>query len=112
METDTRLTQMLNALEVFRTAGDRDLQIHFLVVFLYIVLHDGCQQQILTKVTGNSEASISRVLDKLGPVDRHGNPGLKLIRRERDPDNYKCHRVFLTPKGERVASLIRTQLEG
>jgi DNA-binding MarR family transcriptional regulator len=111
MDNKSNLQQMLSALEVFRAAGDQELQLHFLIVFLYIALHDGCLQQTLIKVTGNSEASISRVLAKLGDVDRHGNPGLKLIRRDQDPADYKRCRVFMTPKGERLAFLLSSQLE-
>jgi DNA-binding MarR family transcriptional regulator len=105
------LQKLYSAINVFRTTTDRDIPVQHMVIFLYVVLHDGCLQQVLETATGMSGASVSRTLDKLGDVDRHGKPGLKMIRREQDPDYYKRYRLYLTAKGRDISALIRSQLE-
>ena len=38
--------------------------------------------------------------------------GLKLVRRERDPDNYKAYRLYLTPKGKIFTGLLEQYSSG
>jgi DNA-binding MarR family transcriptional regulator len=104
------LKRLLDALEVFRSIDDADFTLQLLVVFLYVALHDGCRQQEVVKSTGKSEAAVSRMLDWLGHEHRSGKPGLRLVIRKEDPDNYKCRRVYLTPKGKAIAQLISHQM--
>jgi DNA-binding MarR family transcriptional regulator len=105
------LLKLYSAINVFRTTTDRLIPLQYMLVFLYVVIHNGCLQQVLEKATGISAASVSRALDKLGAEDRHGMPGLKLIKRVQDPDYYKRYRLYLTPRGEDISALIRSQLE-
>lgn len=107
----TAMRQLASALDIFRVAAGREWQIQLLMFFLHVAAHDGCRQSVLTKATGMSPASVSRCLDKLGSIDRHGNPGMKLISRKQDPDDYKHWRLFLTPRGQMMADLMATQLE-
>lgn len=112
MDNDTSLHRMLAALEVWRTATDGyDLETQDLITFLYVATHDGCLQQVLEKVTGKSVASVSRTLDRLGLGKSPDKAGFKLVRREKDSEDYKRRRVYLTMKGERLASLLQSQLE-
>jgi DNA-binding MarR family transcriptional regulator len=104
------LKRLLDALEVFRSIDDADFTLQLLVVFLYVALHDGCRQQEVVKATGKSEAAISRMVDWLGHEHRSGKPGLRLVVRKQDPENYKCRQLFLTPKGARLAHLISHQM--
>lgn len=100
------LRNMLSALEVFRVAGGLHHPVQLLAIFLYVAEHDGCLQQALTTAVGGSEASISRCLDRLGTETVSGKPGMRLIRRERDPEYYKRWKLFLTPKGRQIANLM------
>ena len=106
----TSIQSLLAALEMFRVVAGKDVPIQRLIVFLYVAAHDGCPQATLTKATGMSEASVSRCLDALGPIDRHGNPGVRLISRRQDQDDYKRWRLFLTPKGQSIADLMTDRL--
>lgn len=101
---------LTNALEMFRVAGGRDIPIQLLIIFLQIAEHDGILQQSLVKLSGMSEASVSRMVDWLGDEHRSGKSGLRLIRKERDPEFYKRWKLFLTPKGQQVAALMIQQL--
>ena len=98
------------ALEVFRVAGDREFPIQLLLCFLHVAGHDGCRQHDLVAATGMSNASVSRCLDRLSDTDRHGNPGLRLIVRKVDQDDYKQYRLFMTPRGQSVADLMARTL--
>ena len=111
MDTQLKLRRLIAALEMFRVAGGREFPIQLLLFFLYVAAHDGCRQSRLIKAIGMSPASVSRCLDKLGDTDRHGNPGMRLIVRKTDPDDYKMYRLFLTPKGQSVAGLMAQTLE-
>ena len=110
MATTASIQSLLAALEIFRVVGGKEFPIQRLIVFLYVATHDGCPQSTLTKVTGMSEASISRCLDALGPTDRFGRPGARLISRRQDQDDYKRWRLFLTPKGQSIADLMTDRL--
>jgi DNA-binding MarR family transcriptional regulator len=110
MATTTPIQSLLAALEIFRVVAGKDVPIQRLIVFLYVAAHDGCLQATLTKATGMSEASVSRCVDALGPTDRHGRPGARLISRKQDPDDYKRWRLFLTPKGQSIADLMLDRL--
>jgi DNA-binding MarR family transcriptional regulator len=108
---DPEFKKLYSAIEAFRAATVKDIPVQHLAVFLYVVLEPGCLQQVLETATGMSAASISRTLDKLGDTDRFGNPGLRLIKREQDPDYYKRFRLYLTKRGELLANSIRSHLE-
>jgi len=70
-------------------------------IFFWIAAHDGCRQEDLAEACTISTSSVSRCVTWLGPRHRlEHRSGLKLIRKERDPDNYKAWRLFLTPKGK------------
>lgn len=112
MPTTTQLLRRLSAaIEIFRVAAGQEWQIQLLLFFLYVAAHDGCKQSVLTKAIGMSTASVSRCLDRLGSIDRHGNPGMRLIVRRQDTDDFKSWRVYLTPKGHTISDLIATQLQ-
>lgn len=110
MTTPATIQSLLAALEIFRVVAGKDIPIQRLIVFLYVAEHVGCPQATLTKATGMSEASVSRCVDALGPIDRFGRPGVRLISRKQDPDDYKSWRLFLTPKGQSIADLMLERL--
>lgn len=104
------LSKFADALWTFRDV-ERNLPIQVAHIFVYVATHDGCLQETMPEALGMSNASVSRGLDWLGPVHRSGKPGLKLIRKERDPEYYKRFKIFLTPKGQAFADLINDTLE-
>ena len=49
----------------------------------------------------------------LGPRHRlEHRSGLKLVRRERDPDDYKAWKLYLTPRGKIFAQLLEQYTSG
>lgn len=80
--------------------------------FFWIASHDGCRQEDLVHATSMTAGSVSRNVSWLGSKHRLGKEGLKLVRRERDPDDRKRWRLYLTPKGQQFMRLIEKQLEG
>lgn len=110
MGYDSGLVRLADALWVFR-AVEKDLPIQVAHVFIYVATHDGCLQEHIPEALGMTDASVSRALDWLGKEHRSGKPGLKLIRKDKDPEYWKRYKVFLTPKGEAFAEQLNQSLE-
>ena len=93
--------------ELMRSTGEREFPAQLMSVFFWIAAHNGCKQEDLAKACNLSPSSVSRCVTWLGPRHRlEHRSGLKLVRRERDPDNYKAWRLYLTPKGEVFTNLL------
>ena len=93
--------------ELLRSTGEREFPAQLMTVFFWIASHNGCKQEDVVKSCTMSASSVSRCVTWLGPRHRlEHRSGLKLVRRERDPDNYKAWRLYLTPKGEVFANLL------
>ena len=76
-------------------------------IFFWIAAHNGCKQEDLIKECNISKSSVSRCVTWLGPRHRlEHRSGLKLVRRERDPDNWRGWRLYLTPKGEIFTNIL------
>jgi len=104
------LYRMYMAFEVLR-AQEREFPAQLVSTFLYIASYNGCRQEDLMEGTSMSSSSVSRNVSWLGPKHRLGKDGLKLIRRSIDEDDPKRYRIYLTPKGEQMASLLEKTLE-
>ena len=104
--------------ELMRSTGEREFPAQLMGIFFWIAAHDGCKQEDLAKSCNMTPSSVSRCVTWLGPRHRlEHRSGLRLVRRERDPDNYKAWRLYLTPKGKSFVHLIedywnRPVLEG
>ena len=93
--------------ELMRSTGEREFPAQLMSVFYFIAAHNGCQQEEVINGCGLSASSVSRNVTWLGPQHRFEHrSGLKLVRRERDPHDYKRWRLFLTPKGKTFLGLV------
>ena len=97
--------------EVLRATGEREFPLQLASTFFWIAAHDGCRQEDLVNATSMSSSSVSRNVSWLGPRHRLGKDGLKLVIRERDSRDPKRYRLFLTPKGKQLSSLIQNTLD-
>ena len=107
--TNEDLYRFYLALEVLRTK-EREFPAQLASTFLFVCSHNGCRQEDSIEATSMSSSSVSRNVQWLGPRHRLGKDGLHLIYRERDPDDPKRYRIYLTRKGEQLARLIAEQL--
>ena len=96
--------------ECLRMTGEREFPMQLASTFFYIAANDGCRQEDLVNATSMSSSSVSRNVSWLGPQHRLGKDGLKLVYRERDPQDPKRWRIFLTPKGKQLKNMIETTL--
>ena len=93
--------------ELLRSTGEREFPAQLMSVFFWIAAHNGCKQEDIAKACNLSASSVSRCVTWLGPKHRlEHRSGLKLVRRERDPQNYKAWRLYLTPKGQIFVNLL------
>ena len=94
-------------IELLRSTGEREFPLQLASVLFFVMSHDGCRMGDLATATGLSSASVTRNIQWLGEQHRiDERSGLKLVRREQDPDDYKRFRLFLTPKGKSWVNLI------
>ena len=110
--TSEELLRVYLVMEVLRATGEREFPLQLAVTFLWVAAHDGCLQSDLQKAASLSPGAVSRNVSWLGPRHRSGKDGLKMVRREKCPDNPKAWRLFLSPYGKQVARLIEMQLTG
>lgn len=100
-------------IELLRSTGEKEFPAQLMATFLYIAAHNGCSQQDVLKATHIAASSVSRCITWLGPRHRlEHRSGLKLVRRERDPNDWKAYRLFLTPKGEIFKQLLESYISG
>ena len=93
--------------ELLRSSGEREFPMQLASCFFYVAAHDGCEQSELIDAVNISHSSVSRNVSWLGGKHRLDNrKGLELVRRERNPKNYKSWLLFLTPKGRQWATQI------
>ncbi len=93
--------------ELLRSTGEKEFPAQLMSIFFWIAAHNGCKQDDLVKNCNISRSSVSRNVKWLGPRHRLDHrSGLKLVRRERDPENWRGYLLFLTPKGEIFTNLL------
>ena len=93
--------------ELLRSTGEREFPAQLMSIFFWIAAHDGCRQEDLAPACNMSTSSVSRCVTWLGPRHRiETRSGLKLVKRERDPDNHRAWRLYLTPRGKIFRQLL------
>ena len=93
--------------ELLRSTGEKEFPAQLMSIFFWIAAHNGCKQEDLINECNISKSSVSRCVTWLGPKHRlEHRSGLKLVRRERDPDNWRGYRLYLTPKGDIFVNIL------
>tara|TARA_R100000664_G_C2751208_1_gene138489 strand:+ start:1051 stop:1416 length:366 start_codon:yes stop_codon:yes gene_type:complete len=108
--TSEQMMRFFLAINQLRLTGEREFPMQLALAFSYISSHNGCRQEDLVTALNISSSSVSRNVTWLGPKHRLGKEGLKLVRRQRDMDDPKRYRLFLTPKGEDMRDAIERAL--
>ena len=94
-------------IELLRSTGEREFPAQLMSVFFWVAAHNGCKQDDLMKHCNISRSSVSRCVKWLGPQHRlEHRSGLRLVRRERDPENWRGYLLYLTPRGEIFTNLL------
>ena len=104
------ITKAYDIVEILRALGEREFPLQLAATFFWIAAHDGCRQEDLVNATCMSSSSVSRNVSWLGPKHRLGKDGLKLVKREKDSQDPKRYRIFLTPKGKQLKNMIEREL--
>ena len=97
--TNSQTLGILNAFELLRLM-DREIPGQVVSAFLYIASHNPCHKQALEDDLGFKTSSGSRTTDWLSDYHRLGKPGLGLVKKYKDPSNWRRVMLKLTPKGE------------
>ena len=97
------LADLARAVEEFRVLRET-MPAQLVSLFLAIAQRPGIHQRDLPKLVQASHASVSRNVGALGPTDRHGEPGLNLVRRTLGDDGDRSPQLFLTSRGEALVT--------
>ena len=93
--------------ELLRSTGEKEFPAQLMSIFFWVAAHNGCRQVDLIKECNVSKSCVSRCVTWLGPRHRlEHRSGLMLVRRERDPDDWRGYRLYLTPKGDIFVNLL------
>lgn len=105
------LHRLLAAMDAVQE-DDEDLPVQQLRIFFAIGLRPGISSADLLKITGTSQASISRNVAALSEWHRLGKAGLNLVEAVSDPAERRRKIHFLTPRGQRRLEKVLTAFTG
>ena len=105
--TDPSLHKFLKAFELLRIM-DKEIPGQLVSAFLYVASHNPCHKQAIEEELNLKASSGSRLTDWLSDYHRLGKPGLGLVRKYKDPSNFRRIIVELTPKGEALAQQMKS----
>ena len=88
------------------------MQISSLLVLLAVAEQPGKVIGDYAKDTGLGENLVSRNLMTLGPRERNGEEGMKLLEHKTEIHDMRAKRVFMTTKGRKFVNDIHDALEG
>ena len=78
---------------------------HFAEILLIVSQHpEGCTYEFLEDQLGLTNSSVSRSVMAMGPVDRKGYPGYKLLKIKKDPLEGRRNLVMLSRRGKKLVN--------
>ena len=110
--TDITFWKFHQALELLRTL-DREFPMQLASILSWVAAHDGCDQEDISKALSMSTSSVSRNLQRLGPMNRFQKPGFMLLEQLQDtrPGRSKYKRIRLTTKGKQFLKSLKNALD-
>lgn len=95
------LDQLARALDVFATLDPIEFPLHRAQLFLEVARRGqpGATFTELEEALSLTNGSISRGVSALGDVNRHGEPGYRLLEVAKDPRQTRRFLVRLSPRG-------------
>lgn len=106
---DKTLKNLAQSIELIRVM-DSETSVQGLAIFLAISQNDGIGFGTLADQLNIAQSALSRQISSLGERGRRDKPGLGLVVREGDPQDYRRKVVRLTAKGRRVRDQMLAQL--
>lgn len=111
-KTFTNAEKLIAVINEFRK-HDPEIQAQAMLLFVKIAQNDdNISMKELQHWSGLANSSISRNVSLLGETNRHGGPGMFLVRNYPDPMDRRRHIVKLTPKGRAVWASLSKIIEG
>lgn len=93
------LDQLARAFKAFASHEPTHLYLHAAQVFIEVARSKRCTYEEIANALGITTSSVSRVVNSMSAMNRHGEPGLGLLETMKDPDEGRRYLVVLTPKG-------------
>ncbi len=109
---NTPLSKLSTALEAFREfTGDGDVQVQTIQIFLKIVLAGDATANFddISRVTGVSQAAVSRNIKKMAKGPRQ-SAGYGLLIVELDPYDSRRRVITLSPRGKELVAFVESRM--
>lgn len=106
-----KLQAFIDALALFADK-DQNMPIQLVRSLVLAALNPGMNGKALGHVAGLSHTVVSRHLKDWGELNRHKEPGFKLIELELDRQDNRFKRPVFTPKGRTFVSNLLAVLRG
>lgn len=100
------LSRCIYALDHFRALAN-DLPLQAACIIILVAKQPGITVRELMARSKLSQSSCSRNIALLSETNRHGRPGLNVIEARPDPTDSRRYTLYLTPKGEEFAALLK-----
>ncbi|WP_067516938.1 MarR family winged helix-turn-helix transcriptional regulator [Endozoicomonas ascidiicola] len=96
----SKKNKYIEVIDLFWTVYD-GIPSQAMMIYFLVAENEGISMTELEKLSGISQAAISRNVGKLGEIDRNHEAGLGLLKTERDPMERRRLLVYLSAKGKR-----------
>ena len=109
LQTATKLVQLFEASASLQSHTTVEMLLTFTVIARANEQRKGIHMKEIERLTGASSTNCSRVVQSIGL--RHSKklrPGLDLVVTSPDPDDVRAKLVFVTPKGRRFWSQLKS----
>lgn len=100
------LSRCIYAFDHFRALAN-DLPLQAACILVLVAKQPGITVRELMARSKLSQSSCSRNIALLSETNRHGQPGLNVIEARPDPTDTRRYTLYLTPKGEEFAALLK-----
>lgn len=101
------LRQLARGLDAFAALDPTVLPLHQAQLFLEVAERGQCSYQDLEEALNLTNGSVSRCVNALGAVNRHGRPGHALLEAFPDPRQPRRLLVRLSARGHALARALR-----
>lgn len=101
------LDQLARALNAFAAMDPINFPLHHVQVFIEVARSGKCTFAELQEAMNLTNGSVSRTVAALSDVNRHGQPGFRLVEVFKDPEQPRRYLVRLSPRGKALLKQLK-----
>lgn len=101
------LDQLARALNAFAAMDPTNFPLHHAQLFIEVARKEQCTFAELQEAMSLTNGSVSRTVAALSDVNRHGEPGFRLVEVFKDPGQPRRYLVRLSPRGKALLKQLK-----